>query len=154
MISNNNELLIKYLFRVFSDDRLIGLIQNTLLDDGALRIAGAWYTLKDSPVLAGVHSPAIVADPSTVLNRSTGAPLPSISSTDIKMQLVIVLALRDSFMHGEDPTGGRKNQPIPKFRDLWINNRLRGIKYSPMVIAEACQKVLDELMNYSSIHLL
>ena len=70
------------------------------------------------------------------------------------MQLVIVLALRDSLMHGEDPTGKMKSEPIPKFRDLWIKNQLHGIKYSPSVIAEACYKVLEELMNYASSHLL
>ena len=76
-----------------------------------------------------------------VINADFSNPL-----KHLRMCLLLVIAFRDSFMHGENPSG---SDPRRKFRAKWFAGDFVSttpkIPYSPAMIAQACQKVWEEI---------
>lgn len=109
------------------------LLQSMLLADSALRIAGTRWLLYDRSNLQNRYE---------VLHN---LPQDHAKDSPLQRQVRIVLAFRDSFMHGEMPDRGGHN-----FREKWINNQLADAPYSLEVIAKACHHVwsgLAEIVN-------
>lgn len=113
--------------------RLRYLVQNMLLADSILRTAGTWWLLSTRGQLDEQYH---------VLQN------PEQADSSLKRQVLIVLAFRDSFMHGEMPpdrNGARFN-----FRKNWISGTLKDTPYSPAVVAAAGRDVwrkLAEIVN-------
>jgi hypothetical protein len=86
-----------------------------------------------------------------------------------RQQYLIVLAMRDSFMHGEIEEQEKVNvlkkeakrsknarQQLKRrmFRELWFKGKLEPrLPYSPEVISKACREVAEELINVVNTYL-
>jgi hypothetical protein len=128
------------------DGRSLIFIQSTLLGDVALRLAGSWEILRDGKY----HKPpktwaSSIIDP--IIDKSLDSLLDTCGKIKypttilpIMKQLLIVVAFRDSFMHGEISDKSNKRR---KYRDLWIGSK----EYTPKVIGEACLGVWKGILN-------
>jgi hypothetical protein len=128
-----------------SEDHITGMIQNVMFSNGALRLSGIWDILKYKNI---ADSRPVMQEPTDLLNEA--GEFLSLHYPKITEHVLIVIALRDSLMHGESPLLG--NHPSPKmkksaaFRRRWIAGKYP-FKYSPSVIAEACKAVFTELID-------
>lgn len=127
-------------------DRSLIFSQSILLGDVALRLAGSWEILMDGKYkkpqktwAPSIEDPMIVESLESLLDTSGKIKHPT-TILPIMKQLLIVVAFRDSFMHGEisDKRNGRR-----KYRDLWIGSK----EYTPKVISESCFGVWKGLLN-------
>jgi hypothetical protein len=120
-------------------------LQTLLLTDGALRLAGAYDLCSTKPTtLKGNKSFEDIL-------CATGAFDPSVSLStplmNLRVCLLLVTALRDSFMHGEKRPGNDRRW---KFRANWFAGAFAhtyNLPYSPAIIAQACRKVWEELRS-------
>jgi hypothetical protein len=149
--SEEHQLTIHYTFRSPLNARLQSLVQTTLLANGALRIAGARDVLRYHLRRRGLSTlPAVLEDYRSILDSSgnflTSPPLSRYKEQILK-RVLIVVAFRDSIMHGELFSGASNESK--KFRKLWIKGRLNQNrpKYSPAVIAQACRGVWENLVG-------
>jgi hypothetical protein len=127
-------------------DRSIIFSQSTLLGDVALRLAGSWEILRDGKHRTPqktwgpfIMDPMIVKSLDCLLDTSGKIKCPT-TIPPIMKQLLVVVAFRDSFMHGEISDKSNKRR---KYRDLWISSK----EYTPKVIGEACLGVWKCLLN-------
>lgn len=150
--SGECQLTIRYAFPLFFNVRYQSLLQTMSLANGALRLAGARDILRVTLRRAARHPqlPAVLEDYESILD-STGNFLTSPSLSQHKEQILrkvlIMVAFRDSIMHGETFSG--RPDVCRKFRQLWIDGRLnrKQPKYSPAVIARACRCVWEKLVG-------
>jgi hypothetical protein len=125
-------------------------LQTVLLADGALRLAGA-YELLPSPkptTLGDVDNFGDILTSDGSLNRKIDRSDPL---KDKRVCLLLVIALRDSFMHGENAPD---KKPRFEFRNKWFAGYFvspnHDVPYSPAIIARACQKVWEEILEFFS----
>jgi len=126
------------------DNRLKNLIQSMLLVDAVLRVAGIRQILKDNAVPI---SHKVLDDPGSILNTK-GNLRPG--SSEIQKQVLIIVALRDSFMHGEKKPP-KYEKKMATFRDRWISSD-HTIPYNLAVIALACREVWKNLAEIVDEH--
>lgn len=144
------QLVISYTFHVGPNARLNSLVQTLTLANGALRLAGARDVLQHHLRSRRLSLPAVLEDHRSILHSSGNFLAPSSLSKHkerILKRVLIVVAFRDSIMHGEAFSGSPDKSR--KFRKLWINGRLHQNrpKYSPAVIAQACREVWERLAS-------
>jgi hypothetical protein len=128
-----------------SEDHITGMIQNVMYSNGALRLSGIWDILDKKKI---ADSRPVMLEPTDLLNEAGEFLSPDYP--EIRRHVLIVMALRDSLMHGESPPlGGHPSPKMKKsaeFRRRWIVGNY-SFKYSPSVIAEACKAVFTELID-------
>ena len=140
--SEEGELIMSCSIRGSVDNRLKDLIQSMLLADGTLRIAGIRQILIDNK--ADI-SRQVLQNPNNILDKD-GELKPSCS--EIQKHVLIIVAFRDSFMHGERKPP-KYEKEIATFREKWITMS-HSIQYNLAVIASACREVwksLAEIIN-------
>lgn len=129
-----------------TDPRFKSFVQSMLLGSTALRLAGAWRILYDGKNPPPKQQPKswanslkdpVLDDPGKILDHSGNfnSPHPPL----ITQQVLLVVAFRDSFMHGETPTGAG---PIRHYRKQWLNLN----DYNLETIAQACIGVWKDLL--------
>jgi hypothetical protein len=120
-------------------------LQTLFLGDGALRLAGVYEYLNPKPAaLSGDDCFTDLLDEHGYFNPSIDTSTPLI---DARVRLLLVIAFRDSFMHGERRDGENRRW---KFRTNWFDGRFtqtHNLPYSPAIIAQACRKVWEELRS-------
>jgi hypothetical protein len=132
-----------------TDPRFTSFAQSALLGSVALRLAGAWQILYEgkNPPPRSKQQPKswakslkdpMLDDPEKILDNSGNFNSPH--PLHITQQVLIVVAFRDSFMHGETPTGGG---PIWQHRKRWRNSN----DYNLETIAQACIGVWEALLT-------
>ena len=141
--TEEHTLTMRYTFCTSLPPHVTVLLQTLLLADGALRLAGAYEllpTLK-RPRLGEDNFGDILQNDGSFKRVDFSNPL-----KHLRMCLLLVIAFRDSFMHGENPSG---SDPRRKFRAKWFAGDFVSttpkIPYSPAMIAQACQKVWEEI---------
>ena len=133
-----------------TDRRPTIFMQSMLLADVALRLAGIWYILHDARYPGKHKKPEIwaaslekhlmiVEEPDDIYDKKDDSPR--------MKHLLNVMALRDSFMHGELPTGGSN---IRKYREEWINSSY----YNLYRISEACLDVWHGFLQIMKVEML
>lgn len=145
---SENQLAIGYSFSAHFDPPLRNLLQTMLLANAALRLAGARSILLERGLVK--TPPAILGDYVSILQVDGNFKIPSPHPPDktrVFRDVLIVVAFRDSIMHGETLTG--KKDERRKFRDLWIEGRLKQNRpiYSSAEIAQACRGVWLNLVS-------
>lgn len=138
---NDNELLVKYNFHVSPDDAIRYTLQTTMIADIALRLTGTHEILR---CICQEPKPPFLAERKEIkqwLKQKTAYFNKSV--TEIQKQVVLMLALRDSYMHGEIPLpeDEKPNDTLVIFR------KQRLPCYSPREMFEACQGLWLELCN-------
>ena len=119
--------------------------QTLFLGDGALRLAGVYDYLNPKPSL--FQGDDCFSD----LLDKDGKFNPNVDNSDPlkvpRVRLLIVIAFRDSFMHGERRDG---SDPRWQFRKNWFDGHFaqsHNLPYSPAIIALACRQVWEELLS-------
>ena len=169
--SDAHQLTMHYTFTLAAERPKI-FLQSLLLADGALRLAGILDILQ----VIDKHG-VYFDDPTTIINVSGYFRLSVFDHVghfkkpydEKRQQYLIVLAMRDSFMHGEIEEQAKLNvlrkeakrsknarQQLKRrmFRELWFKGKLAPrLPYSPEVIAKACREVAEELINVVNTYL-
>ena len=132
-----DQLTIKYLFKKRPDVELFTLIQAMLVADATLRLYGAREVLRRIDSLKPKEV-LILAAPQKVaswLDNNSATFLDT--ATELQKHLIIVIAFRDWYMHGE----------IPVNHEYWVLRRFRRNNigsFSLSKIVEACLAVCLE----------
>ena len=141
--TDERTLTMRYTFGTSLPSHLPVLFQTLLLADGALRLAGA-YELLPASTLTKLGDDDSFRD----ILKDEGIFKNKADLSDPRVCLLLVIAFRDSFMHGEDP---EKKQPRFKFRRKWFAGDFTSINpkipYSPAIIAQSCQRVWEEIIS-------
>jgi hypothetical protein len=168
--SDAHQLTMHYTFTLAIERPKI-FLQSLLLADGALRLAGVLDILQ----VIDKHG-VYFDDPTAIINVSGHFRLSVFDQMgnfkklydEKRQQYLIVLAMRDSFMHGEIEEQEKVNvlkeatrsknarQQLKRrmFRELWFKGKLEPrLPYSPEVIAKACREVAEELINVANTYL-
>jgi hypothetical protein len=136
-------LTMRYTFCTSLPPHLPVLLQTLLLADGALRLAGA-YELLPTSKLTRLGDDVSFKD----ILKDDGSFKNSLGLYDPRVCLLLVIAFRDSFMHGENPP---EKKPRFTFRRKWFAGDFAStnpkLPYSPAIIAQACQKVWEEISS-------
>jgi len=135
-------LTMSYTFNTPLPPHMPVLFQTLLLADGALRLAGA-YELVPTSMLTSLGD-----DSFRDILKDDGALKDGLDISNPRVCLLLVIAFRDSFMHGENSPD--KKQPRFMFRRKWFagdfaSSNLK-IPYSPAIIARACHRVWEEII--------
>jgi hypothetical protein len=139
-------LTIRYLFSPSIPSSSPVHFQTLLLADAALRLAGAYDLLPTSKRnrLGNDKFQPLLKD-----DGSFKQPY-NLKISDAKLCLLFVIVLRDSFMHGENPPPDDRKRWWA-FREKWFAgdfaSNTPSFPYSPAIIAQACQKVWEEIVS-------